>query len=80
VDVDLPELVELLRDDEYREALSEQSYYRERRDEASADREHHTDPDTSYWVLSWESLSDDARRPYRTAVAEALDNVVRLAA
>lgn len=68
------ELADLLKDEEYREALAEQAYMRERRDEAAADRE--TDmEDAQYFVMGWASLSDHARRPYRTAVAEALDNV-----
>ena len=70
-------LDELLRDEEYREALAEQAYMRERREQAARDRETDMEP-ASYFTISWAYLSDDAKRPYRTAVAEALDNVADL--
>jgi hypothetical protein len=72
---------ELLTDDDWREALSEQAYMRERRDEAAVDRERDAAPEeTSYLAVAWESLSDHARRPYRTAVAETCDNLLEVMA
>jgi hypothetical protein len=60
-----------LDDPDVRERLAERAYYRERLDEAAADSEHVED--AGYWTLDWQSLSDWAKRPYRTAVAEACD-------
>jgi hypothetical protein len=70
----LRDLRELLTDEEFREAIASQAYLRERREEAAADREHDLSA-ASYFAISWDSLADDAKRPYRTAVAEALDEV-----
>jgi hypothetical protein len=58
---------DLLADDEYREELAAFSYYRERAEQAAVDREQELG-DATYYTLTWESLSDDAKRPYRTAV------------
>lgn len=56
------------RDPDRQEQLAKASYYRERADEAAADLEQ-TAGEHVYMALAWESLSDLARRPYRTAVA-----------
>lgn len=69
------DLIELASDDAYREALAAAAYFRECVEEAAVDAEH-TLERRSYWALSWDSLTDDVRRPYRTAVAEALDNIM----
>jgi hypothetical protein len=73
-------LDELLKDEDWREALSEQSYMRERREEVAVDRELETDPGAEYFVVDWDALSDHARRPYRTAVAETCDNLLEVLA
>lgn len=70
------DLSALLTDEEYREALASESYYRERADEAAADREHEISGDVAYFALSWESISDYAKRPYRTSVAHAFDHLL----
>jgi hypothetical protein len=80
---DPPRVIEidpdLLRDEEYREEIAKSSYYRERLDEVAAVTEHEVDPDDlAYFAVTWESLSDSARRPYRTAVAQAFDCVLDL--
>ncbi len=72
------QLLSLLSDEDYREALAEAGYYRERSDEAAVEREKEMDPETAYFTLAWGSLSDHAKRPYRTAVAEAMDNVAEV--
>lgn len=61
-----------MRDPKLRERLAEESYYKDKADEAALDREHNTDP-VEYWALAWESLSDVTRRPYRTTVAFVCD-------
>lgn len=68
-------LTDLLRDPEYREALAEQSYNLERLEDAALDREHEMDPDVDYYAMAWSSLEEWAKRPYRTAVAVALDSI-----
>ncbi|MET0601358.1 MAG: hypothetical protein ABW167_05155 [Baekduia sp.] len=70
---------ELLADPEYREAVAENAYMRERVEDAAVAREHDTS-DSTYHVMAWESLSDDSKRPYRTAVAEAFECVASIAA
>lgn len=62
-----------------RELLAREAYYRERSEEAAAAREHDVDEDTTFWCLSWEDLSDYAKRPYRTAVATVCDRLVKAA-
>lgn len=74
------DLHSLLRDDDYREALAEQAYMRERSEEAAVERETEISDNVSYWVLAWSSLSDGARRPYRTAVAETCDHLLSVVA
>lgn len=69
---------ELLSDPLFRESVAESAYLRERTEEAAADREHVLDEGTVYYALAWESLSDWARRPYRTAVAEAFEALLRV--
>lgn len=66
----------VLQDEEWREAVAEQAYMRERAEEASVDREQELEEDVDYVTLAWGSLSDFARRPYRTAVAETCDNLL----
>lgn len=70
-------LEQLLRDEDYREALAEQGYLRERSEEAAEDSEHDLSG-CAYFALAWSSLSDHAKRPYRTAVAEAFDHLLSL--
>lgn len=67
--------VELI-DPELREQLAEQSYMRDRVDDAARDREVDDDPETVYWALKWENLSSETKRPYRTAVETCMDWVV----
>lgn len=71
---------ELLTDPQYREAVAENAYMRERVEDAAVAREHDTEDDCTYHVMAWESLSDDSKRPYRTAVAEAFESVMSIAA
>lgn len=71
------DLQELLEDDEYREALAENAYLRERAEQAAVASEHDQD-DATYWTLAWDDLSDDAKRPYRTSIATAFDAVVAI--
>lgn len=73
-----PDLRELLEDDEYREALAENAYLRERVEEAARQKEFDIEEGTTYWTVVWQSLSADAKRPYRTAVATALDAVISI--
>jgi hypothetical protein len=61
-------LGELLADEGYREELAKASYYREATEQAAADAEH-DDGDSEYMTLSWDCLSDHAKRPYRTTAA-----------
>lgn len=70
----------LLTDEDWREALAEQSYMRERRDDAAVDRERDTTSAAEYLAVAWGCLSDHARRPYRTAVAETCDNLLEVMA
>lgn len=63
-----------IRDPDVQEAIAEAAYMRERAEEAAADREHEM-RDATYMVLAWECLDDWAKRPYRVAVATALDVV-----
>lgn len=74
-----PVILNLLADEDFREAIAERAYYRERQEDAARDREHDLDEDVSYYALEWGSLSDESRRPYRTAVHEALNEVLDLA-
>lgn len=69
-----------LTDPAFREQLAADAYYREKVEAVAADREHDTDDGTAYFVLSWDSLSDATRRPYRLGVDEALDTVLELEA
>lgn len=62
---------------EDRELLAREAYYRERSEEAAIDREHSEDGEAHYWCLSWEDLSDYARRPYRVSVGVVLDQLER---
>lgn len=62
-------------DPELREELAKQAYYQERREDAARDREHDLNEEAEYLTLDWDCVSDFARRPYRTAVAVALDAV-----
>jgi hypothetical protein len=66
-----------LRDPELRERLAEEAYYRDRGDEVARDLEHLSDSDYSYWALSWDSLSDETRRPYRTTVTHVCEAMER---
>lgn len=70
----------LLTDEDYREALAEHSYIRERAEQVAADQEHDCDAGTTYFVVTWECLSDDAKRPYRTTVATVCDSLLSVAA
>lgn len=72
-------LEDLLRDPDYREQLAEAAYLRERAEDAARDREHDTDP-ADYFALSWSSISDPSRRPYRTAVAHTCDELLQVVA
>jgi len=69
---------DLLEDPEFREDVAERAYMRERAEEAAADREHDLDQRTTYFAVAWESVSDASKKPYRTAVHEALDTVLAL--
>lgn len=74
-------LDELLRDEGFREELAKHSYYRERLEESVVDAERTgADESVEYFAISWESLSDFAKRPYRTAVATTCDEIVTLSA
>jgi hypothetical protein len=73
-------LTDLLADEEYREELAKAAYWRERLEDRALDLEHDTDGDAEYVALSWESLSDISRRPYRSAVATTCDELARVAA
>lgn len=64
-----------LSDPDLRETLAATAYYREREADAAADQEHSLEPDATYLCLSWESLDDWARRPFRMGVDAALDHV-----
>jgi hypothetical protein len=72
--------VEMLSDEDFREEVAEAAYMRERSEELAVERETETSDDFAYFVMAWGSLSDDAKRPYRTAVAEAFDHVLELEA
>jgi hypothetical protein len=72
--------VQQLTDPAFREKLAADAYYREKMEAVAADREHELDDGCAYFVLHWDSLSDTARAPYRTSVAEALDTVLQLEA
>lgn len=62
-----------LTDPRLREQLAEQSYYRDRVEEAARDREVNNSDETVYMALRWDCLSSDTQRPYRTAVETCLD-------
>lgn len=62
-----------LADPEVREEIAHQAYLRERSEQVTVQREQSGDDAEEYFTLAWSNLSDDAKRPYRTAVAEALD-------
>jgi hypothetical protein len=53
---------------ETQEDMARGAYYQERAHDMALDEEHHT-ADAQYLCLSWESLSWEAQRPYRSAVA-----------
>lgn len=77
----LPGVVKLLRDEEYREEQAKAAYYRERMDEAALEQEQDEgDEEWVYFVLAWEDISDCAKRPYRTAVAQVCDSLERAVA
>lgn len=66
----------LLADDEYREAVAEAAYLRDRTEQAAVERERETDPGLVYYALAWWDVPDEVKRPYRTAVAETCDNLL----
>lgn len=63
-------------DPDVQEYLACSAYYREKAEGAALDREH-TMAEATYVCLAWESLSDDARRPYRATVAMCSELVAR---
>lgn len=73
-------LGDLLADETYREELAKAAYYRERHEDAAREAEHEVEDGIEYLALSWESLSDHARRPYRTTVAHVCAEVAAVAA
>lgn len=72
-----PVLEVLLRDEEYREALAQAAYVKERQEDAALDREQNLEP-ADYFIIAWEDLSDHSKRPYRTAVAVACEQIASL--
>lgn len=72
-------LVDLLTDDDYVEQLAEAAYYRERAEDAARDAEHRLDAGEAL-TIRWESLSDDARRPYRTTAEYVCREIAAVAA
>ena len=66
-------LSDLLSDDSFLEETAKLSYYRERAEDVARDREHETSDEYDYLCISWEDLSDHAKRPYRTAVTTMAD-------
>jgi hypothetical protein len=70
------EMRDLLQNEEYREAQAEASYYRERMDEAALEQEQDVSGEYAYFVLDWKDISDFAKRPYRTAVAQVCDSLL----
>lgn len=68
-------LDDLLRDPEYRENLARNAFYRERLEDAAKDAEHELAP-VEYLTLDWDSLADSSKRPYRSGVAYACDELL----
>lgn len=65
-------------DVELRERLAESAYLRERYEDMVIDREFELREDAQYFALAWNHLSGAAQRPYRIAVAVALEHVAEL--
>lgn len=57
-----------LSDPIVRERLAERAYYRSKLDAVAADQEHAEG--AAYYALTWASLSDETRRPFRAGVDE----------
>lgn len=70
------EMRDLLQNEEYREAQAEAAYYRERMDEAALEQEQDVTDEYVYFVLDYNDISDFAKRPYRTAVAQVCDSLL----
>jgi hypothetical protein len=74
-------LVDLLTDAEFVEALAEAAYIRERAEDAAREAEHQLDATADEaLMLTWGSISDEARRPYRTTAELACREIAAIAA
>jgi hypothetical protein len=61
-----------LSDPAVRERLAERAYYRSKLDQAAVASEH-DGGDPAFYALSWESLDDETRRPFRAGVDETAE-------